>query len=224
MGALAQGPAVAKGKDFVVTKLATRKVASHAPAPSTITCAPSTISSAPSTITCAPNVPTVTAQTSTSTSLTPTTSAYSISKQPLRVLKLTPLQFAEIKKAKLERDAAGKKAPNKVSQAPKIVSQSPKMVSQSPDMVCQPPNIVSQAPNMVSQPPNMVSQAPSMAFQPQTNFMNPFHFSPFMPMPMPGQSFPMSLVNNGQPGTINSEASSTMMWQAMYGALTSEKK
>ena len=219
MGALAQGPAVAKGKDFVVTKLATRKVASHAPAPSTITCAPSTISSAPSTITCAPNVPTVTAQTSTSASLTPTTSAYSISKQPLRALKLTPLQFAEIKKVKLERDAAGKKAPNKVSQAPKIVSQSPKMVSQ-------PPNIVSQAPNMVSQAPNMVSQAPSMAFQPQTNFMNPFHFSPFMPMPlpMPGQSFPMSLVNNGQPGTINSEASSTMMWQAMYGAMTSEKK
>ena len=58
----------------------------------------------------------------------------------------------------------------------------------------------------MSQAPNIVSQAPSMAFQPQTNFMAPFHFSPVTPT----QTFPMSLANNGEPratGTNNYEAS-----------------
>ena len=59
------------------------------------------------------------------------------------------------------------------------------------------------------------AKAPSPALQPQNTFMDAFPFSPFMP----NQSFyPFNATNaEGQ------EASSTMMWQAMCGAMTTKK-
>ena len=91
MGALGQGPSVARGNDFVKTKLKTRKEvakrkqndqkstdADSAPGPS--------------------NTP--------GPSGAPACSGPSASSPgPLRILKLSPAQFAEVKRAKLEREA-----------------------------------------------------------------------------------------------------------------------
>ena len=118
MGALAQGPSVARGDDFVKTKLKTKKEvakrklddqkstaacsASGTPGPSALSGHPSPLSA-------------------------PASSPANTTKAPLRILKLSPAQFAEVKRAKLERDttstaemaSVSEKSDPKVEERPK---------------------------------------------------------------------------------------------------------
>ena len=166
MGALAQGPAVAKGGDFVKTKLVARNAcATTAPRPSNPTPGPS-------------NAPGPSTAPGSSTATT-----HKATKQPLRILKLSPTEFAEVKRAKLEREAKAEMTKVGVKEAKgedKVVAK--------------------------------VSEAPSPALQPQNTFMASFPFPPFMS----NQSFFPT-------NTEGQEGSSTVMWQAMYGATIAKK-
>ena len=98
MGALAQGPAVATGSEFMKSKLVTKKsvAASLAAGPGTVSPGTSD-SSAPGT---------------SSSTKTPAKRALT-AETPLRILKLSPAQFDKLKKAKLERVAETAKAEEK---------------------------------------------------------------------------------------------------------------
>lgn len=101
MGALAQGPSVAKGGDFVKTKLVARRDLAKNGQLSAAASTPPNVSAVKTPPTTAVKVPLTTAD------ILPSTPAgQSAPKAPLRLLKLSPAQFAAVKRARMERQEA----------------------------------------------------------------------------------------------------------------------
>ena len=195
MGALAQGPSVAKGGDFVKTKLVARRdlakngqlsdAASTPPNVSAVkapTTAPDKLS--PTSAVKTPPTTAVKVPLTTADILPSTPAGQSAPKAPLRLLKLSPAQFAAVKRARMERQEA--MATSNSSKMAKVEDVKP----------------------------------PNNSLVATTNNTGPFQFSPFaMPNQLP---FPMFPIMNSNTGDLGQGTNTTMMWQSC--AVTQQKK
>ena len=193
MGALGQGPAVARGADFRPTKLVTRRevareaaAASHPAGPSS---APGPSGAASIALAkSAPNMSTPPPPAHAPATLKTATKA------PLRILKLSPAKFAEIKKAKMDTDAKAMAAAEKVPEPAAAAEKVPEPAAAA-EKVPQPAAAVEKAP----QPPIPATQFPFAQM-----------------MPMPGMPIPSKSDSEGQ------ESSSTYTWQSC--TMTTQRK
>ena len=174
MGALAQGPSVAKGGDFVKTKLVARRdlakneqlsatAYTHPGASAVKAPLTSAVKAPPASPVKAPPTTAVKVPSAAAVVLPSTPAGQSAPKAPFRLLKLSPAQFAAVKRARMERQEA------------MATTNSPKMTKVEE----------------VMPPPNSLV----------TTNNNTGHFSPFAMPQLPFPMFPNMNGNNGDQGT-----------------------